>query len=82
MHTPTVHLLQDLCVKIDSTEGIVLLVLEIQREEELIAQAIKEKKVKQVQQELQKMQVQQELQKMQVSYSSSVVTCSIDVSTS
>ena len=56
-HTPIVHLLQDLCVKIDSTEGMVLLVLEIQGEEELIAQAIKEKKVKQVQQELQKMQV-------------------------
>ena len=51
------RVLQDLCVKIDSTEGIVLLVLEIQREEELIAQAIKEKKVKQVQQELHKMQV-------------------------
>ena len=70
---PTVHLLQDLCVKIDSTEGIVLLVLELQREEELIAQAIKEKKVK---------QVQQELQKMQVSYASSAVTCSFDFFTS
>lgn len=73
VHSPTAHLLQDLCVKIDSTEGIVLLVLEIKREEELIAQALKEKKVK---------QVQQELQKMQVRSSSPVVTCSFDFFTS
>ena len=50
-------LLQDLCVKVDSTEAIVLLVLEIQREEELISQAIKQKKAKEVQQEVQRMQV-------------------------
>lgn len=47
--------LQELCVKIDSTDSIVLLVLEIQREEELIGQAIKDKMAKQTQQELQRL---------------------------
>ena len=47
--------LQELCVKIDSTDSIVLLVLEIQREEELISQAIKDKMAKQTQQELQRL---------------------------
>ena len=50
-------MLQDLCVKVDSTEGIVQLVNEIQREEELIAKAIKQKKVKESQQEADIMQV-------------------------
>lgn len=52
---PLFDWLQELCVKIDSTDSIVLLVLEIQREEELIAQAIKDKMAKQTQQELQRL---------------------------
>ena len=49
--------LQDLCVKVDSTEGIVQLVTEIQREEQLIANHIKQKTVKAAQQEAERKQV-------------------------
>lgn len=49
-------MLQDLCVKVESTEGIVQLVNEIQRDEELISKAIKQKKVKESQQEAERMQ--------------------------
>lgn len=39
-------LLQDLCVKVDSTEGIVQLVTGIQQEEERIVKTIKERTLK------------------------------------
>lgn len=51
------HALQDLCVKVEFTEGIVRLVTDIQREEELATRAAREKMLQEVHQNASKLEV-------------------------